>query len=139
MIFPVLELNVQVGLLCAAISKRLDGRPYAFLGHSLGGMLAYDVAREMIRRNNPAPIHVCISSVLPPSHANFKCHGGPMSELSDAEFMTQAKARCWLKEIKDREGQSGIEFGDRRRSVHDPQSIILYQLFPYLFCDYIPS
>ena len=96
----------QVGRLCDTVSQRLDGRPYALLGHSLGAIIAYEVAREMIRRNNPAPIHVCISSVLPPSHADFH-RDGITSQISDADFLKHAEERCWLTEMKDRTGKLG--------------------------------
>ena len=104
--------DAQVGLLCDSVSNRLDGRPYALLGHSLGAIIAYEVAREMVRRNYPAPFHVCISSVLPPSHANFQ-RAEIMSRLSDADFLVQAEERCWLREMKDRAGKLGHKGGNR--------------------------
>ena len=44
-----------------------------------------------------------------------------MSELSDADFLTQAEERCWLMEMKDRAGKLGTECGHRRQSVRCPQ------------------
>ena len=96
---------MQVEMLCDAVSERLDGRPYALMGHSLGASLAYEVSREMVRRKFPAPIHLCISSVLPASHDDFLEHGGHTSKLSDVDFIARAEANGWLTKMMDRSGK----------------------------------
>jgi medium-chain acyl-[acyl-carrier-protein] hydrolase len=46
--------------LTPAILPLLD-KPYAFFGHSMGGLISFELARELRRQNAPAPIHVFIS------------------------------------------------------------------------------
>jgi medium-chain acyl-[acyl-carrier-protein] hydrolase len=46
--------------LTPAILPLLD-KPYAFFGHSMGGLISFELARELRRQNAPAPAHIFIS------------------------------------------------------------------------------
>src|SRR5918999_1348036 len=46
--------------LTPAILPLLD-KPYALFGHSMGGLISFELARELRRRNVPAPVHIFIS------------------------------------------------------------------------------
>ena len=63
----------------------LTGLPFLFYGHSLGAIVAFDLAREMRRRGLPMPRALMVSGrrapQLPLSH---KAHGlGPDEEFAD--------------------------------------------------------
>lgn len=45
----------------------LDNTPLALFGHSLGGLIAYDVARRMAKRGDPRLSHLAVSSTRCPS------------------------------------------------------------------------
>lgn len=48
---------------------RLAARPFAFFGHSLGARLAFEVARELRRRDGPLPSHLFVSACPAPQLA----------------------------------------------------------------------
>lgn len=58
--------------------------PYAFLGHSLGGIVAFEVARLLVARGGVLPVRLCLSAIrapqLPPRE---KIH-----RLPDEKFLT---------------------------------------------------
>jgi polyketide synthase 12/epothilone polyketide synthase D len=49
-----------------SISPLLDD-PYAFYGHSMGALLAFEVARSLRRSNIAAPLHLFLSAYPPPN------------------------------------------------------------------------
>ena len=77
-------------------------RPFMLLGHSMGGLVAFEVAKALARAKMPPPFHVFISSVPAPS-----CHDStpPLAHLSDEDFVTTANELGWFPQeaIKDLE------------------------------------
>jgi len=43
------------------IKNKINDNPYAFFGHSMGGMIAYELAKRIKKNNLPSPIHVFFS------------------------------------------------------------------------------
>ncbi|HEX6370737.1 MAG TPA: SDR family NAD(P)-dependent oxidoreductase [Longimicrobium sp.] len=43
-----------------------EGVPFAFFGHSLGGLMAFELARELRRRGMPGPARLVLSGCAPP-------------------------------------------------------------------------
>jgi surfactin synthase thioesterase subunit len=62
---PLDDLHAIVRELTPAIARFLD-RPYAFFGHSLGALITFELARELRRRNQPAPIRFFASACRAP-------------------------------------------------------------------------
>jgi surfactin synthase thioesterase subunit len=64
--------------------------PYAFFGHSMGALIAFELMRELRRRGEPGPRMLFASAFrapqLPRRHPD-------LHELSDAEFVTSVNAR----------------------------------------------
>jgi len=52
-----------------ALTSLLD-LPFAFFGHSMGGLIAFEVAREFRRKQLPLPLHLFVSSVRAPQFPN---------------------------------------------------------------------
>ena len=69
--------------LCAALADRLD-RPFAFFGHSMGAVLASEVARALHARGAAPPSHLFVSAYRPP---HLPALHPPIHPLSDAEFL----------------------------------------------------
>ncbi|MGY6646618.1 MAG: thioesterase II family protein [Salinarimonas sp.] len=61
---PLRSIAAIVDELAGSIPALLD-RPFVFFGHSMGGWLAYELARELRRRMLPLPDHVVLSASLP--------------------------------------------------------------------------
>ena len=54
-----------VDALAGAIHSYLD-RPFAFYGHSMGGLVGFELARRLIRDDRPGPSHLFISASRAP-------------------------------------------------------------------------
>ena len=80
---PIKELSVLVQGINHAILPLLD-KPFIFFGHSMGGMIAFELARQLRQQNLPQPqtlfISACGAPQLPdPNH--------PLHPLPDSEFI----------------------------------------------------
>jgi len=88
----VFEMQNLINDLIRGVLEELD-RPFIFFGHSLGGLVAYAMCRELESRNLPLPSSVIISSVAP------FVEPGPdskLSDLNDTEFVLQCLSRGWF-------------------------------------------
>ena len=74
------ELSTKVA---QAMQPLLD-LPYAIWGHSLGGLLGFEVARCLRRNSQPDPRHLFISSSRAP---HLPVPGEKTSQLADSEFI----------------------------------------------------
>lgn len=66
------------------VSSYLNGsEPYAFFGHSMGALLAYEVSCELKKKNQIGPIHLFLSSKEPP---HIKKSRKNYSEMNENDF-----------------------------------------------------
>ncbi|HJR78971.1 MAG TPA: thioesterase domain-containing protein, partial [Anaerolineales bacterium] len=80
---PIKQISTFAERLSQAVQPFLD-RPFAFFGHSLGGLVAFELARHLHKNNFPQPsvlfVSACSAPHLPESYPHI--HG-----LSDTEFL----------------------------------------------------
>ena len=76
------RLGRLVEMIADGIAAGLD-RPYALFGHSMGGLLAFELARSLRRRGLRPPERVFISAMAPPgtSVARPQLHQAPDEEV----------------------------------------------------------
>ncbi|UMP06747.1 thioesterase II family protein [Amycolatopsis sp. EV170708-02-1] len=68
--------------------------PFAFFGHSLGALLAYETARSLHRLGLPAPEYLMVSA-CPAPHLPRRLH--PIHQLSDRELFAEIQGEyCTL-------------------------------------------
>lgn len=79
---PRSDLNALAGELDEHLSPWLD-KPYAFFGHSLGALIAFELARTMRRRGGAAPRHLFASARRAPHFRPQEpfMHTQPQDEL----------------------------------------------------------
>lgn len=86
---PFESVVEMVGEIAAGLAAWLD-RPFAFYGHSLGAIVAFELTRELRRSRLPAPHHLFVGAARPP-------HLGPLFApihgLADAEFVAKVRSR----------------------------------------------
>ncbi|MFD2767148.1 thioesterase domain-containing protein [Micromonospora eburnea] len=78
-----------------AVWQRAD-RPFAMYGHSLGGLLAFEVVRELRRRGGPMPRRLYLGAARPPHLPKT------MAELADApeaELLARIAAMGGLPDV----------------------------------------
>ncbi|MGK5631435.1 thioesterase II family protein [Streptomyces sp. URMC 123] len=73
-----------VDALADAMAERPPERPYAFFGHSMGALLAFELTRELRRRGAPAPVLLGVSGWPAPSGVPSYA---PISGLPDDRFL----------------------------------------------------
>ncbi len=101
---PLTSLPALVSAIATEMQPWLD-RPFALFGHSLGGLIAFELARELRRRQAPLPLHLFVSGrraahvpeALPPiaplpdpafiAAIQQRYNGIPKVILEDAELM----------------------------------------------------
>lgn len=86
---PIADMATLVDALTAALSPHLD-LPFVFFGHSMGALLAAEVARKLAALGSPTPAHLVVSGRralhLPDSSAR-------LSGLSDDGFIAEIGRR----------------------------------------------
>jgi medium-chain acyl-[acyl-carrier-protein] hydrolase len=79
----------RLALLVDAVTRHMDSKtdiPYALYGHSMGGLISFELARELFRRYKSGPRHLFVSGCLPPHLMNS---GRSTFALSDSEFIAE--------------------------------------------------
>ncbi|MES2220253.1 MAG: alpha/beta fold hydrolase [Acidobacteriota bacterium] len=83
----------SVSQLVAGIAHEIDDfseKPFAFYGHSLGGIVAFELARELRRLGRTGPHHLFIGAARPPQVASSR---PPIHMLPDEEFIATVNSR----------------------------------------------
>lgn len=80
---PHHELQPLIQVLAREIKPWLD-RPFAFSGHSLGGLLAFELARHCMRDGMPEPSRIFVSGCEAPQYRKAR---KPLSRMPDAELI----------------------------------------------------
>jgi medium-chain acyl-[acyl-carrier-protein] hydrolase len=100
---PFNRIKPLVSALASILLPYLD-KPFAFFGHSMGGLLSFELTRQLYIKYNLSPVHLFVSanraaqvpSTKPPIHAlpetEFKeelrrLNGTPASVLENQELM----------------------------------------------------
>ena len=87
---PYIALPELITTLAHVIEPLLD-MPYTLFGHSLGALLAFELTRELRRRNQRAPEHLFISARLAPQLPLPPTQH--LATLSDHDFVTTLKSQ----------------------------------------------
>ncbi|NEO76845.1 MAG: alpha/beta fold hydrolase [Moorea sp. SIO4G3] len=67
---PFTEFVPLIQVLGEIISPYLD-RPFAFFGHSMGALIAFELAHVLEQEYNLKPLHLFLSAALPPSDTSL--------------------------------------------------------------------
>lgn len=86
---PYSQMNLLVTALVDAIIPYLD-KPFAFFGHSMGALVAFETVRELRRRGQAIPKHLFISARRAPQLADPDTGLHP---LGDAAFVREMQRR----------------------------------------------
>lgn len=84
---PVDDVHAIVAGVIPAVSG-LDPLPYALYGHSMGALVAFELARELRRRGGPQPVHMFLSGRRAPQRPDDLpgiCH------LPKPEFLARVR------------------------------------------------
>jgi medium-chain acyl-[acyl-carrier-protein] hydrolase len=86
---PFRRMEPLVQRLAEVTQSYLD-RPFAFWGHSLGAVVAFELARELRRRGRPLPHHLFVAARLPPQAPRPEPR---LYDMPDAEFLPALQRR----------------------------------------------
>jgi medium-chain acyl-[acyl-carrier-protein] hydrolase len=80
---PYEDFDALVEAAVVGLGPELVG-PFAFFGHSLGALLAFEIARALRRRHAPLPAHLFVSGR---QAAHLPTYELPAPDLDDAAFL----------------------------------------------------
>jgi medium-chain acyl-[acyl-carrier-protein] hydrolase len=86
---PLNRLTEVVQLLADAMTDLLDC-PYMLLGHSLGGLISFELIRELRRRGLPEPLHLFVCARPAPHLPNERT---PVHNASDDILIQEVQRR----------------------------------------------
>lgn len=84
---PIKRIDALVENLLREIQPALD-KPFAFFGHSLGGLIAFELARSLRRFSLPQPARLFLSACAAP---HMPGPHPPIHALPEDEFLQEAK------------------------------------------------
>jgi medium-chain acyl-[acyl-carrier-protein] hydrolase len=73
-----------------ALAPEMLDKPFAFYGHSFGGVVAFEVIKQLRRDGMPLPEHLFVGAAPPPRN---QTHETPLHNLPDREFIDGVQAR----------------------------------------------
>ena len=68
----------------------IGDRPFAFYGHSLGAVIALELARQLRRMGRPQPCHLFVGGARPPHYGPIEPH---IHHLEDQGFLDGVQSR----------------------------------------------
>ena len=74
--------------LAHALRPYLDGRPFAFFGHSMGAFVSFEVARNLRTHGHVGPLHLFVAAQRAPQLPDRE---PPVHNLPDAEFIERLR------------------------------------------------
>ena len=79
---PITDMDVLAPKIVDALQTYID-KPFAFFGHSVGALIAFEVTRQMRNSGYSLPIRLCVSAHKAPHHAEEETamHTLPDNEL----------------------------------------------------------
>jgi medium-chain acyl-[acyl-carrier-protein] hydrolase len=80
---PLADLDELVARLTRAVAELAD-RPFLFFGHSVGALLAFEIARQLRRTGRPAPASLWVSAAEGPQTRLLHRH---LHQLEEAELI----------------------------------------------------
>jgi medium-chain acyl-[acyl-carrier-protein] hydrolase len=90
-----LDLNILVDQLYEAFCAQITEVPFAFYGHSAGGLIAFELSRRISAALNREPHFIMLGASLPPQeYSSLFTRDGrrePISILSDSRFLNEIK------------------------------------------------
>lgn len=86
---PLTSVQAIVALLADAITASAD-LPYAIFGHSMGGLVAFELARALEERGPRVPSHLFVSSRRPPDMPD---PASPVHALPEPQFLDELQRR----------------------------------------------
>lgn len=84
---PIAALKALVPIIADGLAPSLATGAFAFFGHSMGAILAFELARELRRRGKPSPTHL-FASACPAPHIPDEDW---THELPDAELVERLR------------------------------------------------
>lgn len=84
---PFNRLSPLVQALCPALVPLLD-KPFAFFGHSLGALVAFELARQLRRQSGVQPVRLFVSAARAPQ---IPLRHRPIHALPEAEFLLELR------------------------------------------------
>jgi medium-chain acyl-[acyl-carrier-protein] hydrolase len=86
---PFTRLALLVQKLVGILQPYMD-IPFAFFGHSMGGLICFELARELRRRHDPLPVHLFVSGRPAPQ---LLSQAAPMFRLPEPAFVSELRRR----------------------------------------------
>lgn len=96
---PIVDMQLLIRELASQIEKNINGKPFAFFGHSMGGAIGFEVMRELRRRGAALPT-VNITSSTP---ALFSYDRTSLSNAMTEEELISRFPHLAKEKIKDEE------------------------------------
>lgn len=84
---PLTSMSELSAAVAAALEPALD-KPYAFFGHSVGALVAYETANRLRESNNPLPTRLILSAHKVPAESH---EPDPMYRLSDEDLLARIR------------------------------------------------